>query len=190
VASQYFKRMRQEARTRRSEPDATHDDHPHDNPWDEVPVPRLSQLATTDPLTDDRSASYADWAQRMKDKRTNNQVKIANATDGVAWASLGESCSEPTTYWTTDALYAESRRVDEEELTERPNPWRVGELLAVLDLREGASSTEVALAYKHLAKAHHPDRYVAADEATQLFHSERMMSINKAYRALRQLELA
>ncbi len=205
MASQFFKRMREEARTRRSEPVALHDNGLHDNgihdnalldderldnPWDEVPIPQLRHLAADGPSSDDRSASYADWAQRMKDKRTNAQNKIANATEGVAWASLGEPSVGTTNYWTTDALYAESRRVDEEELTERPNPWRVGELLATLDLREDASSTDVAVAYKKLAKAHHPDRYVSADEATQIFHAERMMTINKAYRALRQLERA
>jgi DnaJ-class molecular chaperone len=59
-----------------------------------------------------------------------------------------------------------------------------------LDLREGANLDDVSRAYKQLAKQHHPDRFVEADEDTRRFHQERMACINQAYRTLRQLELA
>lgn len=180
MAREYFKRMRNGAlrggTASAPDPDRT-------NPWEDAPAGRLSDLAT--PATessDARSEAYANWAQRMQDKRARTQERIA--------ADSGGASDEPASYWSAEAVYAESRRVDEEELTERPNPWRRQELLAVLDLTDGASKDDVGLAYKKLAKAHHPDRYAMADEPTQQYHADRMMSINKAYRALRQLELA
>jgi curved DNA-binding protein CbpA len=48
----------------------------------------------------------------------------------------------------------------------------------------------VEVAFRTLAKAHHPDLHIAADEATRAFHAERMGRINEAYARLRELELA
>jgi DnaJ-class molecular chaperone len=64
----------------------------------------------------------------------------------------------------------------------------VRELLAVLDLREGASPTDIGSAYRRLAKAHHPDHFAEADPATQTFHAARMRDVIEAYRSLRELE--
>jgi DnaJ-class molecular chaperone len=59
------------------------------------------------------------------------------------------------------------------------------EHLAVLDLRDGATPDEVAVAYKNLAKLHHPDRWASADAETRGFHEDCMRTINEAYHALR-----
>ena len=155
-----------------------------DNPWKEVP--KLSQLGSTPaPVQSQRAVAYSDWAMRMKEKRVAEAA--ATATPVVD--------EEPVSaMWSTDALY---QQVEEDEAPRvevqtgehaRSNPWRVKNLLAVLDLREGASPDEIGNAYRRLAKLHHPDRFVDADEATQTFHAARMRGIIDAYRELRQLE--
>lgn len=146
------------------------------NPWEDRPT--LSQMTSTYASTTDedaRAARYSDWAERMRDKKS----RLHQEQDGPV-----------PSYWTTDALFEESRRLEHEELHTKPNPWRVQELLAVLDLRTGATPHDIGDAYRKLAKQHHPDRYVQADEATQRFHAERMITIADAYRTLKTLEKA
>lgn len=191
MASEYFKRMRGERRRRSGDDDAA----PHDaglNPWTEwtPPEPLVAEHPADSPVArDPRADAYANWAARMQEKRARTQAKIAGAGDGISWAKLeGGDCSESQGYWTTDVLFAESQRVADEELSSRPNPWRIAELLAIFDLSDDATPQQISDAYKSLAKAHHPDRYVSADEETQQFHADRMTSINRAYHALRQLE--
>ncbi len=158
--------------------------------WQDAPALRLSDIdpapaaaARPQVSTTDRAAAYADWAARMQEKREKSRQRIAEAR--------GEAGSAPeATYWTTEAFFAQSRHLDEQELLDQPDPERVNELLAVLDLPVGSSKDDIVSAYKRLAKAHHPDRYATADDATRDFHADRMMSINKAYSALRHLELA
>lgn len=184
MASRYWKRMRESGA---APADAA---PPGDNPWAEPePLPTIDLDALTarpaepDPVA--RAAAYNDWADRLRAKRVNAQRTIAAQQS----TNAGTTTEDRPTYWTTDAVFAESRRVDE-EATERPNPWRVQELLEVLDLREGANHDDVSRAYKQLAKQHHPDRFAEADADTRRFHEERMACINQAYRTLRQLELA
>jgi DnaJ-domain-containing protein 1 len=158
-----------------------------ENPWDGLGVesPRLNDLATERATTPEEDAAaeaarveqYQAWMDRMRQKR--EQARRMASGEPVA----AEATSR--TYWTTDAVYAESKRVEEAEAATRPNPWKTRELLAVLDLREGATLDEVGLAYRRLAKQHHPDRYADADEATKEFHADRMRRINAAYRSLR-----
>ena len=140
---------------------------------------------------EDRAAQYAAWAERMRTKRASAKARIA-ADQELATAAAGtHPPSNDPTYWTTDALFAESRRVEEHEVGPqpgaRPDPAAVTELLAVLDLRDGADPDQLTAAFRRLAKEHHPDRYVHADEATRRFHEERMLEINRAYRRLRDL---
>lgn len=125
-----------------------------------------------------KAARYNDWAERMRDKRMRAQEQARLIHDRTA----------PPSYWNSDALYEESRRLDHEELHERPNPWRVSELLAVLDLRDGASPHDIGDAYRKLAKVHHPDRFVEADEEVRAFHEQKMRAIIDAYATLKTLE--
>jgi DnaJ-domain-containing protein 1 len=166
---------------------------PFDNPWAE-PIPdslvdleSTTGFARAELSADERAAQYTDWANRMREKRQ----RVRDAMNGSTGAG-GAGSSEPETanYWTPDALFAESRRIEDDPIAERPNPWRVKELYAVLDLDDSATPREVGSAYKRLAKQHHPDRYVGADPATQEHHAERMRDINRAYRSLKELELA
>jgi DnaJ-domain-containing protein 1 len=184
VAIRYWKRMRDKAAA--ADADAGSPLAPFDNPWAEPTPDSLRDLDATPSFArpelsaDERAAQYTDWANRMREKR-------ARVRDAI---NEGKPIEERANYWSTDALYAESKRVEDDELTERPNPWRVRELYATLDLDETATAQEVGSAYKRLAKQHHPDRYVSADPDTQELHAERMRDINRAYRSLKELELA
>jgi DnaJ-domain-containing protein 1 len=181
VAIRYWKRMRDKAALAAESPLA-----PTLNPWTEPMPDSIIDLESTPSLArpelsaQERAAQYTDWANRMREKRQ----KVRDSMNEAAPAERAAN------YWTTDALYAESKRVEDDELASRPNPWRVRELYATLDLDDDASPVEVGSAYKRLAKQHHPDRYVSADPATQELHAEKMRDINKAYSSLKQLELA
>jgi len=147
------------------------------NPWQEEPT-ALSRLRDTPPLNDEidpRAERYSEWAERLRAKRR----RLASDLDGTPAPSN----------WSTDALFEESRRVEDDELhsVRRPNPWRVQELLAVLDLREGATAAEVGNAYRRLAKVHHPDHFVEADSDIQEYHAHKMREIIRAYRTLQEL---
>lgn len=135
-------------------------------------------------VEDDPAARYSAWAGRMRSKRQAAKERI---TADQRQAS-GDPV-EPGTpgYWSTDALFADSRRASEDELSRRPDPATVQELLAVLDLRDGADPDQLAAAYKRLAKQHHPDRFVGADPETQQAHAEQMLEINRAYRHLKTI---
>lgn len=183
MVRRYWKRMRESGAARAS------DTPPGDNPWVEPePLPTVDLDALTarpadaDPVA--RAAAYNDWANRLRAKRVNAQRTIAAQQS----AEAGEATGDRPTYWSPDAVFTESRRVDE-DTADRPNPWRVQELLEVLDLRDGASQDELTRAYKQLAKQHHPDRFAEADADTRRYHEERMARINQAYQTLRQLEL-
>ena len=147
------------------------------NPWEDRPT--LSQLSSAySSAADDEAKAerYNDWAERMRAKK----ARLHQERNGA----------EPASYWTTDALFEESRRLEHEELHDKPNPWRVQELLAVLDLRAGATPDDIADSYRRLVKKHHPDRFATEDEETQRFHAEKMISIAAAYKTLKTLEKA
>jgi len=170
----YWKKMRDEGA---KQPSVARSD---DNPWGESSErANLGHLSSTYTTVESdghegASARYNDWAERMKEKRN----RLAQDKAGQPTAS----------YWSTDALFEESRRVEDDEILSRPNPWRVIELLATLDLREGASTTEIGEAYRRLAKQHHPDRFVDAEPAIQAFHAEKMRNVITAYRTLKELQ--
>ncbi len=161
------------------------EDAGRENPWDEPEVPRLGDLGghqmpadpTAEELTGAKAEQYALWQQRMHDKRARTRAMLDGPTDP----------STSRTHWSTDALFAESRLVEEKESVSRPNPWRTRQLLSTLDLTEGASLDEVSLAYRRLAKTHHPDRYVGASEEVRDFHAKKMLDINAAYSSLKAL---
>lgn len=157
-------------------------------------LPRLGDLARpVDPdldteididLEEQRAARYNEWAERLRDKRKAAQERQRQDQLGASPAD-----TRGPTYWSTDALFAESQRVDDEEQRVRPDPHRVQELLAVLELQGTPSPDAIADAYRRLAKVHHPDRFVQADEATQAAHAVRMREIIDAYTTLKTLEL-
>lgn len=171
------KRARDNAANHRGTPSS-----PSGDPADDADThrPTLQELGDIIHIDDEgKVAQYNEWAERLRQKRQRAREAIEGA--------------EPTpqaSYWTTDALFEESQRVQENELGNRPDPARVQQLLSELDLRGEVTPDDVGAAYRRLAKQHHPDRYADADEETQRIHAERMAAINRAYRALKELELA
>lgn len=129
-----------------------------------------------------REAQYQAWAERMQAKRAANKARIA---DDVR-SSSGAPSEPQASYWTTDALFADAR-METSTSTSRPDPRVVAEMLAVLDLRDGADPDQLSAAYRRLAKVHHPDRFVGADDAIRAFHEERMLAVNRAYAHLKSL---
>lgn len=177
MAIRYWKRMREKAAD-----DTVESFAPAPNPWVDEETERVLdlELGRTELSATERATQYTDWADRMKAKRQRTQAAIA-----------GTDRQKPdTSYWSPEALFADSKLADEDDLLTRPNPWRVQELLSMFDLHADAAPDEVSDAYRRLAKQHHPDRFVAADTETQQMHADKMTDINKAYRALKQLQRA
>ena len=114
----------------------------------------------------------ADWAERMRAKRRRDQARILG-DDAMAGP-------DGSGYWAAEDVLGDSRR----SATSAGTADRV-ECLGVLGLGASATSDEVAVAYRRLAKLHHPDRWASADPAVQDEHAEAMMRINAAYHALR-----
>ncbi len=92
---------------------------------------------------------------------------------------------EQHSYWSTDALFAESRRV--EDLVEHRTD---AELLVELELEPRASSTDIARAQRRLALAHHPDRWATHATAIREHHEDRMRRVNQVVAELRKRDLA
>jgi hypothetical protein len=122
----------------------------------------------------DRQAAYAEWAERMKQKRAEKQATIRGDAAQPQAAS----------YWSSDALFEESKRL-EDDLAKAVQTR--SELLAVLGLPPTADADEVQRQYRRLAKEHHPDRYPEADPEIRDHHAEQMHRINAAYRALQDV---
>jgi len=123
--------------------------------------------------TTQRAEDVQAWAQRMRDKRAARQAE-ANGEAPPA-----------STYWSSDALYEESRHVAEEERLTANTTESRNALLASFGLGPSATPHDVTQAFKQLAKLHHPDRYVSSSPEVQAHHSEAMTRINSAYRALK-----
>lgn len=122
----------------------------------------------------DKRAEYAEWVERMKVKRIEKVDRIRDLS------GRDDGDDEPT-YWSAEAVWEESRRLEGEGdsvvVTRQ-------ELLAVLGLSGEATHADVVAMYRRKAKEHHPDRFPDADEATRALHIDQMQRISAAYRAL------
>jgi DnaJ-domain-containing protein 1 len=111
--------------------------------------------------------------------RSHKQEKLAGIEPD---ATSGADASTPGAYWDSNTLFEESRRLEE---SRDPTVMGERELLAEFGLSESASKVQVQAAYRRLAKEHHPDRWVDADESVQEQHAQRMLEITAVYQALR-----
>lgn len=69
-------------------------------------------MSTADrPSIADRAAAYAAWRNRLSQQVEETKVIDLSAEDGAGAAAP----AEPVFDWSTDALFAESRRVADEE---------------------------------------------------------------------------
>jgi hypothetical protein len=148
---------------------------------DDVAIDRVDDLTFTMSDASDRSDTpagqrYSAWADRMRAKRQRDQAHI-RAT---------QSAPDPLPgYWSEETVIGRPSAIGDEPLADAPEPRQIARCLGVLGLDPGATSEQVALAYRRLAKVHHPDRWAEAGDAVQLLHSEQMLEVNAAYRILR-----
>jgi DnaJ-domain-containing protein 1 len=109
---------------------------------------------------------YSAWAERLRAKRQRDQERILGAEDAAEGARG---------YWHADDVLAGAETAASAD----------DEALGVLGLARGATAEEVVVAYRRLAKQHHPDRWVGADEATRRAHAETMLRVNAALQTVR-----
>jgi DnaJ-domain-containing protein 1 len=128
----------------------------------------MSDLDRPQLETDVPQADYGAWRERLRSKSQRNRTMF---TPPAPDAPKG-----PSPYWDPETLFAASASV---EAAEDHSP------LAVLDLRESATAEEILVAYRNLAKLHHPDRWIDADDGTRQHHDDCMKAVNDAYTALR-----
>lgn len=150
---------------------------------DRIDLPRDEDVIVLgDTESHDRAAEYREWVARMRAKRAANQQRIRAA-------SAAPRVQGPSSYWTAEQVFRESQRVAEAEAGNPRDALAIQELLAVLGLSGAPEPDEIEAAFRRLAKAHHPDRHVHADEATRNHHLEQMRRVNEAYAHLRRLQL-
>ncbi len=114
---------------------------------------------------------YNAWAQRLRQKRVNAQRAIAD----------DESTADPlAANWSSTNVFTESQRVADNDLRAHHDPVGVSAAYAVLGLDMGTPLDEVDARYRILAKRHHPDRFIGADEAVQREHAEMFRAISTA----------
>lgn len=118
---------------------------------------------------------YSAWAGRLHDKSVRDHATI-----------LGEPVdpNPPTGYWSSESVLSGDDLISDAGIV--PEQMRRNRLLFELGLTPGASAAEVSRAYRALAKVHHPDRWVEADEATRAHHAEKILHVNAVYQALRR----
>ena len=122
---------------------------------------------------------YSAWADRMRDKRRRDQARIRGAEPGAGAEGTNWS------HWNADTVIGRTGEHEVGDLGAGVPVSDTAERLGVLGLEPGATQDEIAMAYRRLAKVHHPDRWAEADEAIRRHHSEEMLRVNAAYRALR-----
>jgi DnaJ-domain-containing protein 1 len=121
---------------------------------------------------------YTDWADRMRTKRQRDQAHIR----GVDFVPLDDG----PVHWTAETVIGRAGRHEVSDPSAVGAPAELVEALGQLGLEPGASPEEAAVAYRQLAKRHHPDRWASAEPDVQQEHSEAMMRVNAAYDALRR----
>ncbi len=128
------------------------------------------------------------WADRLREKRTRTQEHIRDHQ--AAQARLeGDERPEQPAHWGEDTVIGREPVGQGFEVA-APITAERAECLGILGLAPTATDDEVAVAFRQLAKQHHPDRWAAADAAVQAEHAEAMLRINAAYRTLRDAKLA
>jgi hypothetical protein len=125
----------------------------------------------------DKQAAYAAWAERM---RGHKKAKLAGLDPDPSDAESRRGPSSP--YWDASTLFAS---VDGDQPTD-PALMATRDLLAVLELDEGAGASDLQAAYRRLAKEHHPDRWYDSTPEVRSAHETRMALITEAHRELKR----
>jgi hypothetical protein len=155
---------------------------------------RRVQPLDTEPLTDPdsfaaRKAEAAErvnaWADRLRAKRERTQAAIR--ADQTAAADPDEPAGPA--HWNEDTVLGRDRSGERFDVLSPVTAERTA-CLGVLGLDAAATDDDVAVAYRRLAKEHHPDRWAEADPSVQTEHAEAMLRVNAAYRTLRAQTLS
>jgi hypothetical protein len=143
-------------------------------------LPSLRDLGGPVPDGDEDAQRYGDWAQRLGAKRQVAQASIRDA-------ALQDRDREPLpSYWTEDVLFMDSVSTEDVQKVTEPSPEQLREFFHLLEVSDDASLPQITQSYRVLAKKHHPDLYVEADEETRAHHEAKMREINIAHRVLSQ----
>ncbi len=170
---------------------------------------------TTSGSSQSREEAYHAWFDRMRNKRgtpeppatprpaTPSSATSSSATPGPASGSgtgafpavgAGTSGTSGTSgatgtsgYWSTDGLFRDSELQAERDREEQIKQGKITALLAQLGLGKDASWADVNVAYKRLAKEHHPDRNADKNPHTAQHHLDQMLELNRVHRTLRSL---
>jgi hypothetical protein len=124
---------------------------------------------------EDDARRYSAWAGRLHDKSVRDHATIVG------------SPTEPSPamgYWSSDSVLSGSDLLfDPGAATDQ---IRKARLLLEFGLAPDATQAEISAAYRALAKDHHPDRWVQADEDSRAHHAERILHINAVHEVLRR----
>jgi len=151
---------------------------------DRTALPSLRDLGTAAPTESADAERYEAWAGRLGAKRQVAQASIRDA-------SIQERDREPgPSYWTEDVLFMDAASNDEVQRISDPTPEQLREFFHVLEVSDDASLPVITQSYRVLAKRHHPDLYIEADEETRRHHEDKMRAINVAHRVLSKRSLA
>lgn len=136
-------------------------------------------LPEPDDDVDTQVAKVNAWAERLRAKKEATKARYD------AQSAADRAREADATYWTTEALFAESRAVEEDWDQAGRSAAQKAQLLAVLGLDDTASTSDAQARFKQLVKQHHPDRWVHAEPVLRERHAEQMQRINAAWRALK-----
>lgn len=118
---------------------------------------------------------YSAWASRLRDKSERDHATILGSPVDP---------NRSAGYWQSESVLSGNDPVGDPGVA--PDQMRRIRLLIELGLSPEATAAEVSMAYRGLAKVHHPDRWVEADEDTRAHHAEKIVRINAVYQALRR----
>jgi hypothetical protein len=145
---------------------------------DRAALPSLRDLGGP-ALTDSSDAErYEAWADRLGVKRQVAQASIRDASLQDRPRETGPS------YWTEDILFMDAASNDELQRVADPTPEQLREFFQLLEVPDDASLPEITQSYRVLAKKHHPDLFIEADDETRARNEAKMRAINIAHRVL------
>lgn len=129
---------------------------------------------------DAKRAAYQAWADRMKNKKADQQTDAPSETAAPA-----------ASYWSTDALFRGSQWETEQQTSrdveQAGKDAEITRLLAMFGLPRTASYSDVTAVYRKFAKEVHPDLHTDKTTRTQASKIEKMVEINQAYDKLERL---
>lgn len=162
--------------------------------WErDATLPRRERVAATDEPADAPADAPPTIAERQpdggRDERSSGQSRPSGVPRGRGMRpprddGATESRSTDHDYWSADALFSESRRI-EAELEVLVEHRTDAELLEELELDPAAEALAIGRAQRQLALRHHPDRWATYATAIIEEHEGKMRRVNQVVAELR-----